>query len=579
MLQRQITTTVSIPPHCRLHFSRTLKSSLDFVIANPTNLVVWLRLLLLPICTLNLYEPKRSSEERSGNRRKLQAAAINSALLTWKEPSGCYILVQQLLDLTKQPPKQRVASKKKSSKNLVACRKKLSYSHYTAAIRILSSSGVAPPTPDTLYELQQKHPLAQPPVIPTEAISAPAISMGASDVLLALKSFPKGTSCGRDGLRAQHLLDAMSGASAAIADDLLQSITGVVNLWLAGKCPSILGEFVASAPLTPLLKPGGGLRPIVVGTIWRRLCSKLAANSVCKSLNPYLGNFQYGVGIPCGGVGILHSSNRLIVLCGSDTSKTMMLIDFTNAFNIVDRSTIIREVRALCPSIAYWVEFCYMKPARLYYRDHILSSTQGVQQGDPLGPLLFALALHTLIEKIASNCTLDFNSWYLDDGTIAGDTLEVYKAFKILQDVGPSYGLHLNIAKTELFWPSFDPRRESAFPVNIGKATDGVKLLGGPVSLDPSFCCRTVAHRVDKTIQLMDKIQVLCDPQCELLLLRSCTGLSRLFFALRTTFPMALLPDAERFDSYLMQYLRRLVVGDNAGFGKVQQRLATLPIK
>ncbi|XP_026417474.1 uncharacterized protein LOC113312957 [Papaver somniferum] len=371
----------------------------------------------------------------------------------------------------------------------------------------------------------------------------------------------------------------MSGASAAIEDDLLQSITGVLNLWLAGKCPSILGEFVYSAPLTPLLKPGGGLRPIAVGTIWRRLCSKLAANSVCKSMNPYLGNFQYGVGILCGGEGILHSANRLIELCGSDTSKTMLLIEFTNAFNLVDRSTIIREVRARCPSIAYWVEFCYMKPARLYYRDHILSSTQGVQQGDPLGPLLFALALHPLIEKIASNCTLDFNAWYLDDGTIAGDTLEVYQAFKILQDVGPSYGLHLNIAKTELFWPSFDPRRESAFPVNTGKDTDGVKLLGGPVSLDPSFCCRTVAHRVDKTIQLMDKIQMLCDPQCELLLLRSCTGLSRLFFALCTTCPMALLPAAERFDSYLMQYLRRLVVGDNAGFGKVQQRLDTLPIK
>ncbi|GJW49083.1 hypothetical protein Tco_0090434 [Tanacetum coccineum] len=46
-------------------------------------------------------------------------------------------------------------------------------------------------------------------------------------------------------------------------------ITLAVNLWLAGRCPPILAEFVASAPLTPLLKPDNGIRPIAVGLIWR----------------------------------------------------------------------------------------------------------------------------------------------------------------------------------------------------------------------------------------------------------------------------------------------------------------------
>lgn len=76
----------------------------------------------------------------------------------------------------------------------------------------------------------------------------------------------------------------------------------------------VLGEFVASAPLTPLLKPGGGLRPIAVGTIWRRLCSKLVVSSVCKDMTTYLGNHQFGVGIPGGGEGILHAANRLLEL-------------------------------------------------------------------------------------------------------------------------------------------------------------------------------------------------------------------------------------------------------------------------
>nr|GEV13128.1 ribonuclease H-like domain-containing protein [Tanacetum cinerariifolium] len=64
------------------------------------------------------------------------------------------------------------------------------------------------------------------------------------------------------------------GEGSATATDLLKVITSVVNLWLAGRCPPILAEFVASAPLTPLLKQDNEIRPIAVGIIWRRLVSK-----------------------------------------------------------------------------------------------------------------------------------------------------------------------------------------------------------------------------------------------------------------------------------------------------------------
>ena len=95
-------------------------------------------------------------------------------------------------------------------------------------------------------------------------------------------------------------MDILGGAATAIADDLLGSITGIVNLFLSGKCPIQLGEYIASAPLTPLVKPGGGLRPIAVGTVWRRLVSKVASSSVGNSMNSYLQDFQFGVGVPGG---------------------------------------------------------------------------------------------------------------------------------------------------------------------------------------------------------------------------------------------------------------------------------------
>lgn len=99
IFQRQVGTTVSIPPPCRLQFSRTLKASLDKVLDKPVDVEAWMRLLLLPTCTLNLYTPKSSVEERSGTRKKLQITAINQALAAWNEPQGCFRLVQNLLDL------------------------------------------------------------------------------------------------------------------------------------------------------------------------------------------------------------------------------------------------------------------------------------------------------------------------------------------------------------------------------------------------------------------------------------------------------------------------------------------------
>ncbi|XP_026456136.1 uncharacterized protein LOC113357083 [Papaver somniferum] len=85
--------------------------------------------------------------------------------------------------------------------------------------------------------------------------------------------------------------------------------------------------------------------------------------------------------------------------------------------------------------------------------------------------------------------------------------------------------------------------------------------------------------RVNKIVQLMTAIKKLKDPQSEMLLLRNCTSVSRLYFSLHTTNPAALQQATEIFGDHLLKYLRLLITGDGSGFGPLQQRLATLPIK
>ena len=64
----------------------------------------------------------------------------------------------------------------------------------------------------------------------------------------------------------------------------------------------------------------------------------------------------------------------------------------------------------------------------------------GVQQGDPLGPLGFALTLQPMIEHKEEVPGLNINAWYLDDGTLCGSPNDQLEALKIVEEDGPGPG-------------------------------------------------------------------------------------------------------------------------------------------
>lgn len=83
----------------------------------------------------------------------------------------------------------------------------------------------------------------------------------------------------------------------------------------------------------------------------------MTSSSIGNSMNTYLQDFQFGVGVPGGCEAVLHSVNRLIESKGNEVGLSMLLVDFKNAFNLVDRSVLLQKARAHCPSILLGLSF------------------------------------------------------------------------------------------------------------------------------------------------------------------------------------------------------------------------------
>ena len=126
------------------------------------------------------------------------------------------------------------------------------------------------------------------------------------------------------------------------------------------------------------------------------------------------------------------------------SDKVLLQIDFNNAFSCMSRSSVLREVREHCPRLVH-------QPLLT------IDSLAGVQQGDPLGPLFFSLAVQPRAQELVaqgrngrSGEALDLIPFYLDDGVVRGPSEAVAGAIRLLRERSAELGLSLNLVKCEL---------------------------------------------------------------------------------------------------------------------------------
>jgi hypothetical protein len=318
----------------------------------------------------------------------------------------------------------------------------------------LTSSGLAPNTEEIRIKLLSKIPSADNIPIDIEAESedsVPQLEVEDEEIIWeVLKSFDSTVGVDNTGLTPQHFIDA---SRANLPKSVITTLRDVINLIIKGQAPPELQPYLAGGVLVAFNKTvegvvGGDIRPIVMGNILTRIAAKVICKVKKDDFNHYLSPNQKGTQ-KGGSEQILHSVRAAIERDDLPTNWVLAKIDLKNAFNLVSREQVLLEIASHFPSIYKWVKYMLGSVSYLNWCDEVIESAIGVQQGDPLAPVLFCMVLKKVINAISTDCALDINLWFLDDGVIAGPAEEVSRALEIIEQVGPKLGLFTNLSKKD----------------------------------------------------------------------------------------------------------------------------------
>lgn len=391
--------------------------------------------------------------------------------------------------------------------------------------------------------------------------------------MAAIVSFKNGSAGGLDGITPQHLKDLIIGVPGGRNDDLLSSITRLVNLMLAGKVNEEVVPTLYGANLCALRKKDGGIRPIAIGSTFRRLTSKVCCRNIVENLEPMFQPTQLGFGSKGGCEAAVHACRTFL---HNFSEQVLVKVDVKNAFNSVNRDTLLAEVQNNIPHIYPYLWQCYRCPSNLMYRDHTIPSAVGCQQGDPLGPAIFSLAIHPIISALKSK----FNVWYLDDGSLGGEVSGVLNDLRSLLTKFRDIGLELNLSKCELYISSENPNKsqivhefENICPGIKLISENSLHLLGAPVFAEsiPNFIDNQIHHFSEYSDRLL-KINA----HMAFFILRFCLFVPKFTYAMRCS-PFWRYPQfCEKVDNIIHLQIQSLF---NVQLNERQFLQATLPIR
>ena len=128
--------------------------------------------------------------------------------------------------------------------------------------------------------------------------------------------------------------------------------------------------------------------------------------------------------------------------------------DVKNAFNSVSQSHLLNHVLTMFPDIYNHAALVYSDINPLIYlqRFHsvILSSQEGVHQGDPLGSALFSITMQPILEDLQSHNKEVTILAYLDNVYLLGSPDRVFHVSERLRSAFSNINLMIEEKKCEI---------------------------------------------------------------------------------------------------------------------------------
>ena len=144
------------------------------------------------------------------------------------------------------------------------------------------------------------------------------------------------------------------------------------------------------------------MRPIAIGNTLRRIASKCAKSKALSERQKFFGNVQVGCGTKRGAEIAAHSFRNLIERDDNPKCTVLLKQDFRNAFNSLNRKTMLNHVYSNHPELYNDTHCAYSKPSYHFHGNIVIMSEVGTQQSHPEAPPLFAETFQTLIKQLKS---------------------------------------------------------------------------------------------------------------------------------------------------------------------------------
>ena len=395
---------------------------------------------------------------------------------------------------------------------------------------LLTSSGIAPGTQETLDELSNEdlRPIELSQDLPTAAMQHQPLEQLDLDpklLLQALRSAGRGSAPDLAGMRYEHLrVMADEERDWALVSELAHDFA-------RAKVPEEVMQALRLGRMTALKKDNGKIRGIVAGSILRRLVCKTVAMQFSDHFLERTSPFQFALQTKAGTDALAHT---LRLVTDSDPDTVVVSLDGVGAFDHVRRAAFFEklmsceELRELLPL----VRALYGSLSRFVWTDdkgeqHVIEQAEGGEQGCPLMPALYALAQHDALVRASENLLPSERILsFLDDLYVVTCRARAYEAFdEVARQVEEHAGVQTHLGKLRAWCsgggpPPADLAAEcpDAWTADKPDEANGIVVLGTPLGRK-TFVEAHARERIQKEHRLLDELPLFKDPQAAWVLL------------------------------------------------------------